>query len=193
MNKIISLLVLCLLTTALPALCNGHIDRPHDWTVEIETDKLPRQFDYHNSHLSDVVKTNIDYYHQTDDAHKTPYEYLWFHSSTTLGMERLHKFQIDQGDGIAINIKHKTASPDVLEKYAAATALTQIVLDAYMNKNAVTIVNVPQESYTEIVNQLQSTHHFITQADAGADHPVDSGINIFVQSDAGNSQTLYYF
>jgi hypothetical protein len=193
MNKCAVFAVGIMLLSASPALSSGHIDRPHDWTVEIETQELSRQFDYHNSHYTQVAKTTIDYYHQTDTDHKTNYEYMWFHGPRAIGLERLHKFQLDQGDGVAINIKHKTPTPDNAEMSAAADALAHVILDAYINKNPVTIVNVPEASYATIVSELESVHHFVAQADVGPDHPIDSGINIFVESESGTNQTLCYF
>lgn len=190
--SILGCFALCL-WLALPAAADK-VQRPFDWTVVIQTQQLDRQFEYQGSTLKPVVETKVLYYHNEDSSNSQPYETMWYHDGKALGLERLHNFGIDKGDGLAVNIIHKTSSPTIEEKRSAAAALLHIVLDAYRNKNAVQLVTVPAGSFDELSNELQNKHNFITQTGNSTDHPISTGINLFLQSDPpGRTQTLYYF
>src|SRR6185437_13112496 len=88
---------------ALPAAADK-VQRPFDWTVVIQTQQLDRQFEYQGSTLKPVVETKVLYYHDEDSSNSQPYETMWFHDAKALGLERVHNFGIDKGDGLAVNI-----------------------------------------------------------------------------------------
>jgi hypothetical protein len=169
-------------------------DQPYDWTVDIKTQQLQRQFDYPGTKLTPVVKTELQYYPMDAQSNKTKYEHIWYCKGKALGLERLHKFQITEGDGIAIKISHKTDDPTSGEYKAAANAILRILIDAYLNKNALVTVKIPPNSFSPISNELRSNPHIDTSG-GGSETPVSSGVPIFLQTDEPDGPTLqlYYF
>lgn len=167
--------------------------KPYDWTMDIKTQQLERQFDYPGSTLKPVVKTEMQYYPTAAEDTKTKYEYIWYANGKPLGLERLHKLEITEGDGISIRVLHKTNSPTSGEFKAAANAVLRVLVDAYLNKNAVVTVRVPADSFNGITNELRNNPH-INTGWGGADDPVDSSLPIFVQAEpSGQTLQLYYF
>jgi len=179
-------------------LCHGPArstsqDMPYDWTVEVNTQQLERQFDYPGSTIAPVVKTELQYYSMAAPENKTKYEHIWYGNGKPLGLERLHRLDITQGDGISIRIVHKHNPPAYDEHKAAANAILRVLVDAYLNRSPVVSVRLPLASFDTIAGQLRTNPRINTAAD-GADRTVDSGVPIFVQSEpAGRTLQLYYF
>lgn len=181
-----------LLLGQMPASSTGHLDRPYDWTVEVQTQKLVRQFDYEGSTLQQVVKTQIRYYPTTAEDNKTAYENMWFSNGKALGLERLHNFDITPGDGISIRILAKTGRFSPEERKAAANVMLRIILDAYVNRNAVVTVRLPNNAFSQIIEELHRNPH-ITRSPEGGEAPVDAALSIFVQSESsGRREQLLY-
>ncbi len=174
------------------SFAEDRITRPFDWVVEIETKELAKQFEYTGSHLKPIVKTHIVFYATVDEADKKSYEDIWYHNGKPCGLERLGNLTIRPGDGIAIKIKHKTDSPTEGEYKAAANAILRIILDANLNHNSVAIVTLPDGSYSPIISELRN-QNAVDAPPHDADHPLESVVNIFLQSGTdGPTQTLYF-
>lgn len=172
------------------------IARPYDWTVELETRRMPHMFEYEHSRLHGVEKIQASYQHTPTaadpDPTKTQYEYFWYHDGKPLGLDRKHDFDVSQGDGVSIHVKHKEGGGTEEECKAAANAILRVILDAYLNKNAVVNVRVPPESFDRIRDALidQGCLEHLPAGDA----TFSSSINIFMQTepDAERTDTLYY-
>jgi hypothetical protein len=168
-------------------------EKPYDWTMDIKTQQLERQFDYPGSTIKPIVKTELQYYPSESESTKTKYQHIWYANGKPLGMERLHKLEITEGDGVSIRVVHKTDSPTSGEYKAAANAILRVLVDAYLNKNAIVTVRVPVASFNSIVNELRNNPHINTAFD-GSDNTVDSSVPIFVQAEpSGTTIQLYYF
>jgi hypothetical protein len=198
MNKVFKALfaaaiALSALTPIAKADNGSVVNKPFDWLINIQTQQLPRQFQYKNSQIQGVIKATVNYQQDSDPNKETDYEYLWFHDFHTLGVEKLHAFSVTQGDGVAINLTHKTtATPE--EMRASGNAIAHLVLDSVVNGNVVSLVTVPYASFDGIVTQLQA-QNFQLLSDATVEsgtNPV--GINIYVYSNPPGltSQLIHY-
>ncbi|HIA50964.1 MAG TPA: hypothetical protein EYN91_02605 [Candidatus Melainabacteria bacterium] len=136
------------------ALADDQVDKPYDWVIQVETRRLERQFDYKNSKLNPVEKLEVLWYPTKDETKKTKYEYMYYHDGKPYGMEKLRKFDIDEGDGVAIEIKHKENNATDAEKRDAANAVFRLALDSYLHKNPVVAVKVPMDSFNTVSNRL---------------------------------------
>ena len=184
------------LMAALPAMGTDHIARPFDWTIELKTKQLPHHFEYTNSHLHGVEKIHVSYVHASDSSHPDPqpteYENLWYHSGKPLGLERLHKFEVIQGDSTSILVSHSGSSASDDECKAAANAVLRLILDANLNKNAVVNIRVPDDSFERIKQDL---YNLGCQDGSGiSDEGRATAINLFLQTDPDphSTQILYY-
>jgi hypothetical protein len=169
------------------------VNKPFDWLINIQTEQLPRQFQYKNSQIQGVIKATVNYQQDSDPNKQTDYENLWFHDFHTLGVEKLHAFSVNKGDGVGINLTHKTtATPE--EMRASGNAIAHLVLDSAVNSNIVALVTVPYASFDGIIGQLQ-TQNFQVLGDIAVEsgtNPV--GLNIFVYSNPPglSSQLIHY-
>lgn len=192
MLKLIPLALLCL-AAAPKVVAGGMVAAPYDWVLELDTKVLSRQFNYSGSTLKKVEKVSVKYYPSKDDSQKTQYEYLWFNEGKALGMEKQRKFDLPQGEGVAIKVKHDNASPTVEEKKATANAILRIAMDSLLNKNPVNMVEVPAGSFTDIANELQNLG-MMEQPDDNNDFGAgfSPNITIYLYSDpSGQKITLY--
>jgi hypothetical protein len=157
------------------------IARTYDWTIEIDTQELPRQFQYTGSALTQVVKAEVLYYSGNDQSHATKYETLWYSNGHTLGLERQNKLQIRQGDAIAIDVVHKSSSAQLDEQRAAARAIMKALIDANINKNMVATIKVPLGSFSGISQEIQN-YRFTPVSDSSSEDPTASNFNIYMES-----------
>ena len=161
-DKILRLLVLPAIASSLLSFVPQHataedqVDLPYDWVVQIETTELKRQFDYKGSTLNPIEKLEVLWYPTKDKEKKTKYQMMYYHDGRPFGMEKLHKMDIDQGDGVAIEIKHKENNATEAEKKDAANAAFRLALDLYLNKNPLAAVKVPADSFESVSDRLQA-------------------------------------
>lgn len=175
----------------LAVIATSGIDKPYDWTVEVKTEKLERHFEYEGSTLKPVCRADIDYYPMTDEDHKTDYEEIWFHNGKALGLERKHKFDLTEGEGVAIKVTHKTDSPDAEEIKAAADAISLVYLDSYLNRNPVVTVIVKGPVFHDISNALLEQQWQILPE--VTDTAIDAQVILYLQSEDGSvKETLKY-
>jgi hypothetical protein len=188
---ITSLATLTSFTHAPKAMSDGiHVDRPFEWTVQIDTKQLKNQFQYNSSELKELVKAKMTYYKMTDEDNKTDYEDLWYAKAKTLGMERHHKLEITQGDAICIKVKHIGEYTSYDEQRASGKAVMKVVLDAAVNKNMIATIKVPMTSFHTIAQEIEN-YHFSPAPSGSPESPVDSDLNLFLESEpAGLSQSF---
>ncbi len=62
-----------------------------DYTVNVKTETVQKQFQYKGSVLTKVTKATIEYYANSDNQ-KKPYENVWFNDGHPIGLERLAGF-----------------------------------------------------------------------------------------------------
>lgn len=137
------------------AIADDQVDKPYDWVIQVETRRLERQFDYTNSKLNPIEKLEVLWYPTKDENKKTNYQYMYYHDGKPYGLEKLHKLDIDEGDGVAIEVKHKDSNPSEAEKKDAANAIFRLALDSYLHKNPLVAVKVPADSFNEISDRLK--------------------------------------
>lgn len=200
------LALLCTLSLASlrPVAADEEGLKQYSWMVLVETKKLKNQFDYEGSHLKDVVKCEISYWYvgdephddkHPDEAHKTKYEDLWFSEKRPLGLERHHKFDVDQADGISIRIRHKQDALEDSSKEAEAAAGTilRLQLDAAKNHNPIAIMKLPNgQQYDEILSELRSKGAYDAEQQ-DENHPLESTLNMFFHEDTGPRGAMLYY
>lgn len=196
MNKLLlSLLTVCGVSAVSMSASNAapQISKPFEWTIEIKTESLPRQFQYNTSGIKDVIKAKMQYYSMDHVDEKTDYEDLWYSHAKTIGMERHHKLEINKGDAVAIRVLHKVDAASTDERRSAGKAVMKAVLDANLNKNMVATIKVPSSSFYEISSELQN-YHFSPAPNTGDETPIDSDMNLFLESEpAGLSQSFVHY
>lgn len=165
-----------------PANSTEHVDRPFEWTVQIDTKQLKNQFQYNSSELKELVKAKMTFYKMTDEDNKTDYEDLWYAKAKTLGMERHHKLDITQGDAICIKVKHIGDYTSYDEQRASGKAVMKVVLDAAVNKNMVATIKVPMTSFHTIAQEIEN-YHFSAAPGGSPETPVDADLTLFLESE----------
>lgn len=186
-------LLLFSLCLAPKVIAGGMVAAPYDWVLELDSKVLARQFQYDGSTLKNIEKVSVQYYPSKDDSNKKQYEYLWFNEGKALGMEKLRKFDLPQGEGVAIKVKHGENNPTNEEKKAVANAILRIALDSLLNKNPVNMVEVPVASFSDIAGDLQNLG-MIEKPDNGDDfgEGFSPNITIYLYSEpSGQKITLY--
>lgn len=181
---------------ATTAYGDEQIARPYDWTVELETRHMQDYFKYTGCQIKDIDKVRVTYQHtptaENPDPAKTQYENFWYHDGKPLGMERQHDYEISQGDGVSILVKHRNDEVTDEECKAAANAILRVTLDSYLNKNAVVNVRIPDSSFDRVRDALidQGCQEHTTTPDGS----FASAINFFLQTDPDvtRAETLYY-
>ncbi len=176
------------------AAAPGPISHTFNWTIEIDTQEMPRQFQYRGSTLKQVVKTQLQFYSQNNQNAKTAYEDIWYSNGRSLGMERHGSLAIKQGDAIAITVVHtvKTNVP-LDEQQAAGKAAMKAFVDANLNQNMVATIKVPAASFQTISSVLQGYNFTPVTYNAGdPETAVNSDMNIFLEAydPVGQVQTL---
>lgn len=139
-----------------PQVMADMVSSPYDWVVELETKGLDRQFQYEGSSLKKIEKVQVAYYAPNKEDEKKAYEYLWFNNGKAYGMEKQRKFDLPQGEGVCLKVKHKSGSVTSEERKAAANAILRLAIDTFLNKNPIVQVRLPNDSYPEIVNELMN-------------------------------------
>lgn len=165
------------------ATAENKVDLPYDWVIQVETTELKRQFDYQGSNLKPIEKLEVLWYPTKDQNKKTRYELLYYHDGRPFGMEKLHKMEIDQGDGVAIEIKHKDNNATEAEKKDAGNAIFRLALDAYLNRNPLAAVKVPIDSFDTVSDKLKNLGFHDSKDDGG-------GLNTTEQFKSDMSITL---
>lgn len=170
-----------------------HVGRPYEWTLQIQTEKLPAQFQYNGSNLKEIVKARMHYYSMEDQEQKVLYEDLWYSKSKSLGMERHHKLEMKKGDAIAIRVLHKNPSASEDEQKAAGKAVMKAIMDANINRNMVATIKVPISSFSEISAEIQNYNFSLAPTGMG-ETPIASDLNLFLESEpAGLTQSFVHY
>jgi hypothetical protein len=181
----------------MPVWSADHIVVPYDWTIDLQSRELKNQFEYSASRLRGVEKIQASYKHvptaadPEPDSH--PYEHLWYHDGKPIGLERKDDFDVNRGDGISIVVDHKDGSASDRECTATANAILRVILDCYLNKNAVVNVRIPDSSFDRIKQSLMD-QGCVETPPTPDETGHDAAINIFLQTEphADRSHTLYY-
>jgi hypothetical protein len=170
------------------------INRGYDWTVKVETEQLERYFEYTNSNLRPFDRTTIQYYPGDNEAMSKAYEKLWFHDGKPLGLERMQPFGVTRGENICLRVKHHSPKPTPGEMKAAANTILRIWLDAYVNKNQLAVVKVPDgQSLHGIADELLKKQNLQLMPDFG-EKPVNSTMTLTIVSEEdGQRINLAYF
>lgn len=133
---------------------NNLVSSPYDWVINLKTQALERQFDYHNSTLKKIEKIEIEYHPTNEKDNLKTYEFLWYNKGRAYGMEKKRKFDIPKGEGVALKITHAKSNPSNAEYKAAANAILRTALDTYLNKNPIVQVRLPETSFDNISQEL---------------------------------------
>lgn len=170
------------------------VSRPYEWTVEISTEQVPKQFQYQGSSLTKVVKTQIQYYPIDNTSNKTAYEDLWYSNAKPIGLERHNKLDMKQGDAVAIRVLHKAPGTAPLdEQRSAGKAVMKAIVDSNINKNMVATIKVPMDSFHTIESEIQN-YHFSPAPSGGGENPISSDMNLFLESEpAGLTQSFVHY
>lgn len=170
------------------------INRGYDWTVNVETEQLERYFEYRNSNLRPFDRTTVQYYPGDNETMSRAYEKLWFHDGKPLGLERAQPFGVTRGENICLKVKHHSGKPTPGEMKAAANTILRIWLDAYVNKNQLVVVKVPNgQSLHGIADELLAKQNFQLMPDSNAEKPVNSTMTLTIVSEEdGQKVNLAY-
>src|SRR5437762_117031 len=133
MNKTVAniLLLLMALIVSHPAYAQGQL-REYDCEIIITTEPMKEFLRYQGSSMHPMIRAAVSYKDMDKNA-VTQYEELWYRGCEAMGCKRLHRFQVQAGDGVAIRVKHKNNSADNSECCAASNAIVRLLLDAYLN------------------------------------------------------------
>lgn len=188
-----SLFGLLTISSAPQAMADNMVSQPYDWVMLLETKALDRQFQYQGSTLKKIEKVQVTYYPTKDEENKSKYEFLWFNQGKAVGLEKQKKLDIPQGEGVCLRVKHASDSPTPEEKKAAANAILRLAVDAFINKNPVVQVRLPNASYGEIVSELYNRG--MQEAPNSSDdfnNGFSSNLTLYIYSENEGMKTVLY-
>ncbi len=162
------------------------------WVMQMQVEKLDRQFVYNGSSFTKVAKITVNYYRQDQPDQKTLYELLWFNDGKPIGMERKNELNIPAGRTSKLEVVNKNGTSDVTEK-AIADAYIRLSVDAYRKRFSVISLKVPQESFRGVVDAMNQLN--CVESKIGADVADSALMNFSIETDVdgGPSAILSYY
>jgi hypothetical protein len=161
-----------------------------DYTVNIKTETLQKQFQYRGSMLTKVTKASIEYYKNADNQ-KKPYENIWFNDGHPIGLERLADFGLERGKSATLVVTHKEQG-GVQEQKAAANMILRLVLDAYNNTDSFLAIRVPSQSFNGIIREMENLRCVETNP-AQPDEASKAKLTFTIAGDESNGQIKHLF
>jgi hypothetical protein len=163
--------------------------QPYDWLVTIETEGISGQFEYAGSTLKPVVLARISYA-RADGSDNTNYQTLWYCNGKPFGLERAGSLNVNPGQGVAMQIIHKTNPPTSGDYAAAANSILRIYLDIRVNQSMPCAIIVPDQSFDQIITDLTKQHFALLNSQL--ETPYQTGATLFLQDSSNQrNQTLY--
>jgi len=192
MNKYIlpiATFVVLMLSPAIPA--RSQSEAMAQWIVGIETRPSPNFFRYKGAKLSPVNVAKVTVCRAKPDATPKTYEMFWGAKGKTVALERCGKLVVPRGDCVEFKITHQTDQAQYAETQLAVDALLRVVLDLQLNSSPVFCVQVPSDSYQDVLAALQE-HNFLVKSNA-PETPLQTSLIISVVDDKGCQRAdLFY-
>ncbi|MBX9667553.1 MAG: hypothetical protein K2X93_08045 [Candidatus Obscuribacterales bacterium] len=175
----------------LPGL--GQIGKSKGYTVLIETDLVKDEFEYKGSKLGPTFVATVTYRPTwLDDSQPILYEKMWLRDWQLLGLRRYKQLDFSDGGQTTIEVRHKSGFSSLAEAEAAAKAILRIYVDIYATKHPITILTLPDDSMSHILNQMPRAG-FKPGPEAAPDVPISSPMIIPVRSASGTIKLVLYY
>lgn len=161
-----------------------------DYTVNLKTETLQKQFQYKGSILTKVTKATIEYYDNSDNQ-KKPYEMVWLNDGHPIGLERLAAFGLKKGKSATLLVTHKEQG-GVQEEKAAASMILRLVLDAYNNTDSIIAIRVPSQSFAGIIREMKNLR-CVDESPADPELPSRAKLTFTIEDDDDDQQIKHLF
>ena len=156
--------------------------------VYVKAQELENYFDFSESPLKAIAKVTITYCTVNGGSlgPELPYETLWYNGSQPLGCRRYRDFDIVPLNTIYVYLNSSSA----VSHAAAANALVRILFDAKSNRNSITAVEIPSDSFKLFITQMQK-ENFYTPGKAPASF-MPAYLYLPMIDNIGEKQTVIY-
>lgn len=177
-------------TTATTPASNEKIESP-DYCLTIETQIDQREFAHESFDFGPIVKATMQYFKAGDEAHKNAYEEMWYHDGKPIGMERFAALEIPADKKVAIKILQTACGTSSDETSASANLILRMVLDIRLNRDTITVVEVPSSSFQQVLMELQNRKANVMPP--GVEAPAEARVQFKLQSQStGMIQSVYF-
>lgn len=162
--------------------------RACDYVIYIRAQALANYFNFSTSPFEAITKVTISY-SLVDKGSAGPeslYETLWYNGSQPLGCRRYRDFDLPPLSIIYIYLNASSAVADG----AATNALVRILLDTKLNRNRIVAVEVPVDSFSAFVSQLQEENFYAPGKAPSATMP--GYLSLTLIDSIGEKQSVVY-
>ena len=188
-NCLIAALILSSLGNPVPADDSPFGD---DWVMQMQVEKLDRQFVYSGSNLNKVAKVTVNIYQQDQPDKKTLYELMWFNDGKPIGFERKNELNIPSGKTSKIEVVNKNGTSEQTEK-AIADAAIRLSVDAYRKRFSLVSIKIPQESFQGVIDAMHQLNCVSSKVGADEGDPALMDFSLETDVQGGPSTILYYY
>lgn len=165
-----ALILVSLIAVATASMANAA--ESNEWTVIMKAQEIKRVFQYKGSLLRQVARVDLVYRPSGSDSQPKEYESVWCNNGKAIGMERKGILGVQRGRLVHIEVEQKAYSDE--ENKAIAFALMHFALQAYHRFCPIVTISVPDQTFTEICNEMRyrGCEDYIGQADTDEDGSV---------------------
>jgi hypothetical protein len=121
--------------------------------VYVRSKEMKNYLDFTGSSFKPIIKVTITY--ATIDGNniggEVVYETLWYCGADPIGCRRYRDFDLKTLDKLYIFATLSSSQ----EIAACSNAFVRLLLDASLNRNAITAVEVPSEFFSEFIDKLE--------------------------------------
>ncbi len=173
----LSFLAICSMLLAQAGLCSERINMQHDWTIKLESQELKQTIGSPITMQAEkMYRVNVYAHENGSDAEPVLFEQLWYvkGEDKARGLRRLAKLPIPEGKSVEIKLSCKNTVADQSAVSNLADATVRLLLEAYLNKDSVPLVQAPSEFSAAVLSGLNNKHFLPdnNQADVIGAHPV---------------------
>jgi len=131
---------------------------PCDDLVYVRSREMKNYFDFAGSSFKPIVKVTVSFctINGNDLGDEVLYETLWYSGADPIGCRRYRDFEVKTLDRLYF---YATTS-STQEVPACSNAFVRLLLDATLNRNAITAVQVPTEFFDNFIDQLENENFY---------------------------------
>ncbi len=159
LHSLAVLLALAVLLIAVPLTQAQDIHRvPCNDLLYIRSKEMTNYLDFTGSPFKPVVKVTISYctVNGNDLGEETLYETLWYCGANPVGCRRYRDFDVKALDRLYVYTSVSSAS----EIGACCNSFVRVLLDATLNRNAITAVEVPSDLLGDFIDRLEGENFY---------------------------------
>jgi hypothetical protein len=159
LHSLTVLLAVAVLLVAVPLGQAQDIHKvPCNDLIYVRSKEMTNYLDFPGSTFKPMVKVTISYctVNGNDLGEETLYETLWYCGANPVGCRRYRDFDVKALDRLYVYATVSSAA----EIGACSNAFVRLLLDATLNRNAITAIEVPSDFLAAFVDQLEEENFY---------------------------------